>query len=226
MGRQVLAEEGYQVWLASDGHEALDQAVEHRPDLAIVGTRMDGLSGFELCRRIKMDPDLGHVRVILLAGPRETWEAELESGAPSDGMLRKPLDPASVVRAVRDLLDGKPKQTDQPRDHSPPQETNSESADTTTPLDPVPAELASRDESPAADLDRAGESTASQESTREGTAIPEADPFSDVVHTALATVPGMDAAEVRRAVAAAVEAAVPRIVDQVSEQILRAMRKP
>ena len=223
MGRQVLAEEGYQVWLAADGDEALDRALEHRPDLAIVGTRMNGLSGFDLCRRIKMDPELGHVRVILLAGPRETLESELESGAPSDGMLRKPLDPEAVIRTVRGLLEGHAEQADQPEDHSPLQETNAESADTMTAPAPAP------EDGPAADSGQPDESTASEEttaSTRPEVSRPEDDPFADVVHTALTKIPGMDAAEVRKAVAAAVEAAVPGIVDQVSEQILKAMRKP
>ncbi len=224
MGRQVLAEEGYQVWLASDGDEALDRALEHRPDLAIVGTRMNGLSGFDLCRRIKMDPELGHVRVILLAGPRETLESEPESGPPSDGMLRKPLDPESVIRVVRGLLDGNGERADQPDDHSPLQETNAEAADLMTVPAPAPQD------GPAADSGQPDESTASEEtkaSTRPEISTPEDDPFADVVHTALTKIPGiMDAAEVRTAVAAAVEAAVPGIVDQVSEQILKAMRKP
>ena len=228
MGRQVLAEEGYQVWLASDGDEALDRALEHRPDLAIVGTRMNGLSGFDLCRRIKMDPELGHVRVILLAGPRETLEVDQESAAPSDGMLRKPLDPESVVRTVRALLDNKGAQADQRGGHSPPREPDADSAGTTTAPAPapVPAESPAREDGPAADSGQTNESTASEETTRQDTSTPEDDPFADVVHTALAKIPGMDAAEVRKAVAAAVEAAVPGIVDRVTEQILKAMRKP
>ena len=228
MGRQVLAEEGYQVWLASDGDEALDRALQHRPDLAIVGTRMDGLSGFDLCRRIKTDPALEHMRVILLAGPRETFEAEPTSAPLSDGMLRKPLDPESVIRAVRGLLDGNGERADQPRDHSPPQETNAESAGTTTAPapPPVPAESPAREDGPAADSGQTNESTASERTTRREVSTPEDDPFADVVHTALAKIPGMDTAEVRKAVAAAVEAAVPGIVDQVTEQILKAMRKP
>ncbi len=226
MGRQVLAEEGYQVWLASDGDEALDRVLQHRPDLAIVGTRMDGLSGFDLCRRIKMDPALEHMRVILLAGPRETLQAEPASAPLSDGMLRKPLDPESVIRTVRGLLDGNGERAGQPRDHSPPQETNAESASTTTAPAPAPAESPAREDGPAADAGQTNESTASEETTGQDTSTPEDDPFADVVHTALAKIPGMDAAEVRKAVAAAVEAAVPGIVHQVTEQILKAMRKP
>ena len=228
MGRQVLAEEGYQVWLASDGDEALERALRHRPDLAIVGTQMDGLSGLELCRRIKMDPELAHMRVVLLAGPRETLEVEPASAPLSDGMLRKPLDPESVIRTVRGLLDGNGERAGQPRDHSPPQETNAESAGTTTAPAPapVPAESPAREDGPAADAGQTNESTASEETTGQDTSTPEDDPFADVVQTALAKIPGMDAAEVRKAVAAAVEAAVPGIVDQVTEQILKAMRKP
>ena len=226
MGRQVLAEEGYQVWLASDGDEALDRALRHRPDLAIVGTRMDGLSGFEVCRRIKMDPELGHMRVILLAGPRETLEAEPASAAPSDGMLRKPLDPESVVRTVRALLDNKGAQADPRGGHSPPREPDADSAGTTTAPAPNAAELPAQEGGPAADSDRSNEPTASETTTRREASAREDGPFADVVQTALAKIPAVDAAEVRVAVAAAVEAAVPGIVERVSEQILKAMRKP
>ena len=222
MGRQVLAEEGYQVWLASDGDEALESAVEHRPDLAIVGTGMDGLSGFDLCHRMKTNPELGHMRVILLAGPREPLDAAPVS-AQSDAMLRKPLDPESMLRTVRRLLDEEAR-ADQPAEHPSPPEPESDSPVETPAPGPPRVEAFGEDATGAGSGPPGGPSVTGTLSPLE-TPVREQDPFADVVKTALAKVPGVDPAEVRVAVAAAVEAAVPGIVDRVTEQILKAMRK-
>ena len=224
MGRQVLAEEGYQVWLASDGDEALASAVEHRPDLAIVGTRLGGLSGVDLCRRIKTDPELGHMRVILLAGPREPLEPQQPDAAQSDAMLRKPLDPDSVLRTVRSLLDEKVP-ADQPAEHPSPPEPESDSS-VETPAPGLPRVEAFGEDGTGEDSGPPGGSSATGTRSPLETPVHEQDPFADVVKTALAKVPGVDPAEVRVAVAAAVAAAVPGIVDRVTEQILKSMRKP
>ncbi len=223
MGRQVLAEEGYQVWLASNGDEALDSAVEHRPDLAIVGTRMGGLSGFDLCYRIKTNPELEHMRVILLAGPREPLDAAPAS-ARSDGILRKPLDPDSVLRTVRSLL-GEEARADQPAERPSRPGPESDSP-VETPAPGLPRVEAFGEDGTGEDSGPPGGSSATGTRSPLETPVHEQDPFADVVKTALAKVPGVDPAEVRVAVASAVEAAVPEIVDRVTEQILKAMRKP
>ena len=207
MGLQVLEEEGYQVCLASDGDEALERAVRQRPDLAIVGTRMGGVSGVDLCRLMKTDPELGVIRLILLAGPRETLPDE-RSPAPFDGMLRKPLDPDSVLRAVRGLLDEGKAQADPLFDPaSTPENRTSAAGPATGPLASAAA--------PRAEGAEGKDAPTSKD-----------DPFADVVRTALARIPPVDAAEVRLAVTSAVEAAVPGIVNRVTEQIVAIMRKP
>ena len=49
---------GHKTVEASNGHEALALAREHRPDIAILDWMMPGLSGLEVCRAMREDPDL------------------------------------------------------------------------------------------------------------------------------------------------------------------------
>src|SRR5690349_14482562 len=69
-GRETLAalllSQGYQLAFASSGAEALRQADELQPDLILLDVMMPGLDGFEVCQRLRADPVLGDVPIILL----------------------------------------------------------------------------------------------------------------------------------------------------------------
>ena len=58
--------EGYEVHLAHDGIDALDQARKLQPDLILLDVVMPGLDGFEVCRQLRADPRTMNSAVILL----------------------------------------------------------------------------------------------------------------------------------------------------------------
>ncbi len=86
------------VTVAHDGTAAWDLLRAGGPSLAIVDWMMPGLDGPELCRRIRLDPSLGHMYVILLTGrdKRADLVAGLDAGA--DDYMVKPFD-AEELRA-------------------------------------------------------------------------------------------------------------------------------
>ena len=65
--RYNLTKEGYDVVLSGNGNEALRLAREHRPDVLLLDIMVPQLNGWEVCRRIKKDPELATIPVI---GPR------------------------------------------------------------------------------------------------------------------------------------------------------------
>lgn len=62
----------YDVAPAEDGQSALALAMEARPDLIVLDAVMPGISGFEVCRRLKANPGLAHLPVIFLTGLADT----------------------------------------------------------------------------------------------------------------------------------------------------------
>ena len=102
--RLILESEGFAVEVVGDGDSALARMAGATFDLVVSDVLMQGLSGFELCRRIKSDPALCDMPVVLvttLREPREIVQA-LEAGA--DSFVRKPYEPDALVARLRSLL--------------------------------------------------------------------------------------------------------------------------
>ncbi|GMV43804.1 MAG: hypothetical protein AMXMBFR64_55200 [Myxococcales bacterium] len=105
---QILLEDaGFQVDLAPDGAVALERLESSIPDLVLSDVVMPELGGHELCRRIRADPRLREIPVILLTSQDDPYEilAALESGA--DNFLVKPCAPDRLLRRVSAVLDGR-----------------------------------------------------------------------------------------------------------------------
>ena len=71
MGERILREEGFEVVSLTDGDAAMLRLADVDPDLILADVFLPGKSGFDLCRHIKSDPLLRHVRVVLTAGMLE-----------------------------------------------------------------------------------------------------------------------------------------------------------
>jgi len=96
--------EGYDVHEALDGQEGWDKVRSEEPDLVVLDVRMPRMSGLELLERIKADPHICNIPVIILTvRAREVDVIQgLEKGAVE--YLTKPFDPLNLVRAVKKTL--------------------------------------------------------------------------------------------------------------------------
>ncbi len=95
----------FKVWQALDGASALVLAREHQPDVVLLDVMMPGLDGYEVCRRLKSDPDTRLIPVVFLTGygSREARLKGLEAGATD--FLNKPCDLVELDVRVRNLID-------------------------------------------------------------------------------------------------------------------------
>ena len=99
-----LAKHGYEILTASDGEEALAAAREIRPDLILLDIMMPKVDGFEVCRRLKADPSLPFMPIIMVTAKADSRDivAGLEAGG--DEYLTKPVDHAALVARVKSML--------------------------------------------------------------------------------------------------------------------------
>lgn len=96
--------EGFVVATTGDGDEALLMAREHVPDVVILDWMLEGLSGIEVCRRLRRAPETANVPIIMLTARGE--EADrirgFETGA--DDYVTKPFSPRELVARVLAVL--------------------------------------------------------------------------------------------------------------------------
>ena len=106
--REVLAynleAEGFRVLTAADGDEALLQVEEQLPDVIVLDWMLPRVSGIEVCRRIKMRPELRRIPVIMLSARSEEVDRVrgLETGA--DDYVVKPYSVLELMARVRTQL--------------------------------------------------------------------------------------------------------------------------
>lgn len=99
----------YRIYEAADGLEGYEKALDVDPDLVISDVMMPGMDGFELCRKIKSNPQISHVPVVLLtARSSEAFELEgLETGA--DDYISKPFNTLLFKARIRNILESRQK---------------------------------------------------------------------------------------------------------------------
>jgi PleD family two-component response regulator len=104
MTTQVLASAGHEVRDVPNGTAALDELRQRLPDLVVLDYRMGDPDGFEVCRRIKRDPAMAHVPVLILTAQRGIEDRLGGFDAGADDYLAKPFDPRELLARVAALL--------------------------------------------------------------------------------------------------------------------------
>ncbi|MEO6850750.1 MAG: response regulator, partial [Mucilaginibacter sp.] len=101
--KQVFVNE-YMVYEADNGEEGLKMILELMPDIIISDVMMPGINGIELCRRVKEDPNLNHIPVILLTAisSSEIKLKGIEVGA--DDYISKPFENDMLIARVKGIL--------------------------------------------------------------------------------------------------------------------------
>lgn len=99
-----LGNAGHTVLVAHDGSEALNIARERPLNLAILDVRMPGLTGVEVCRRLRREPMTARLPVILLTAQSEESDVEAGFEAGADDYITKPFSPREVGSRVQAVL--------------------------------------------------------------------------------------------------------------------------
>jgi len=102
---QKLTEEGYEALMTVDGEEGMVQIKEKKPDLVLLDLILPGIDGFEVLSRMKADPNLAQIPVVILSnlGQKEEIERGLKLGA-IDYMIKAHFTPREIIEKVNSVL--------------------------------------------------------------------------------------------------------------------------
>ena len=100
----ILQKEGFQVMTAVNGLEGLRKARTESPDLLVLDVMLPGLDGFEICYRLRSEPDTTKLPILILSakGQDSDRDAALKVGA--NAFLSKPVDRLVLFSKVTELL--------------------------------------------------------------------------------------------------------------------------
>jgi len=107
-----LQREGFEVIAHETGEEGLKAAIELKPSLALLDIMLPGLSGIEVCKKLKNDPKTGSIPIILASAKGEETDivVGLEIGA--DDYVTKPFSPKILVARAKAVLRRKEKENE------------------------------------------------------------------------------------------------------------------
>jgi two-component system alkaline phosphatase synthesis response regulator PhoP len=99
-----LSEEGYQIFTAANGKEAVAKAKKEIPDLIIMDVMMPEMDGMEACENIRKIPELSNVLITFLTARSEDYSQVAGFDAGADDYITKPIKPKLLVSKVKALL--------------------------------------------------------------------------------------------------------------------------
>lgn len=97
----LLEKEGFTVFRATSGSEALARHAEHKPAIICLDIILDDISGFDVCRRIRAE-DKG-VQIILITSKSRQSDIDTGMAAGADDYIIKPFDLADITRRMRNI---------------------------------------------------------------------------------------------------------------------------
>jgi CheY-like chemotaxis protein len=100
----ALSGHGFRTIDAHNGLQALDKALAAMPDVVLADIAVPGIDGIELCRRLRADERTRAIPILAITGyeDRRYRDRAIEAGAVA--VLQKPCDPATLIRAVSELV--------------------------------------------------------------------------------------------------------------------------
>jgi two-component system, OmpR family, alkaline phosphatase synthesis response regulator PhoP len=99
-----LSQEGYQIFTAKNGKEAILQAKKLLPQLIIMDVMMPEMDGMEACENIRKIPELANVIITFLTARSEDYSQVAGFDAGADDYIAKPIKPKLLVSKVKALL--------------------------------------------------------------------------------------------------------------------------
>lgn len=89
---------------AGDGVEALEKVSHHNPDLILLDIMMPRMSGFQVCRKLKSDPQTKDIQILMVTALNELGDIEQATECGTDDFVSKPVNKFELLTRVKSLL--------------------------------------------------------------------------------------------------------------------------
>ncbi len=98
----LLAEEGYEVILASDGNEAMELVESESPEAILLDINMPGINGLEVCKKLKEREETRYIPIIIVTGLDDRGFMAYLEGA--DDFVTKPFRPVELIFRINSMV--------------------------------------------------------------------------------------------------------------------------
>ena len=102
--RVSLEGEDYQIIVAFDGEEALEKVSKEKPDLVLLDIIMPKMNGFEVLARLKKDPKLKEIPVVMLSAKGQKLDREKGKDLGAIDYIIKPFSPSVLLKKIKEIL--------------------------------------------------------------------------------------------------------------------------
>ena len=104
----IMQKEGYDVRIAKDGEAALKAIREKVPDLVLLDIMMPAMSGYEVCQRIRANPEWKDIRIVMLTAKGREVDQEKGMAMGADDYITKPFATRDLMAKVKMILGEEP----------------------------------------------------------------------------------------------------------------------
>jgi DNA-binding response OmpR family regulator len=100
----LLKQKGYVVRVATNGEETIDAVREFAPDLILLDVMMPRLSGYDVCQKVRENPDWNRIRIVMLSAKGREVEVSKGIAVGADAYVTKPFSTKDLIAKVQALL--------------------------------------------------------------------------------------------------------------------------
>jgi DNA-binding response OmpR family regulator len=100
----LMEQAGFEVAVAEDGEAALAQLAAFRPHLVLLDIMLPKLNGYEVCQRLRANPDWSGIKVVMLSAKGRELEVSKGLALGADAYVTKPFSTRELIALVRNLL--------------------------------------------------------------------------------------------------------------------------
>jgi DNA-binding response OmpR family regulator len=100
----LLSSKGYSVTGVMDGNSALEEVIANKPDLVVLDIMLPEMDGFEVCKRIKENPETSAIPVVMLTAKKSSLDYSRGIQVGADAYITKPFKSAQVIEVIEGLL--------------------------------------------------------------------------------------------------------------------------
>ena len=97
----------YEIQTAADGEETLRKVREFKPDVLLLDVMMPKISGFEVCKRLKANPETADIMVLMVTALDQPSDIDRAVDAKTDDFLTKPINKTELLIRVKAALDSR-----------------------------------------------------------------------------------------------------------------------